>query len=458
MPNIRVIPPTVHHHHSSARNGDAEKPLRVAAYCRVSTDSDEQAGSYEAQIEHYTTKIQSTAGWTPAGIYADDGISATSMHKREQFNKMISDCHARKIDLVITKSISRFARNTVDCLKTIRELKELNIPVVFEKENINTMESSGELLITIMASLSQQESQSISQNVKMGIQYRFQQGKVRVNHSRFLGYTKDPTTGGLVIVDKEAAVVRRIYRDFLDGAGFAEIARALEEDFVPNGAGNLKWHPTNVKQILQNEKYVGDALLQKTVTTDFLSKRRVKNDGSVQQYYVEGDHPAIIPRPVFEAVQEEIAQRAGQRGEKHYLTGQVICTECGEKLTRHTWSVPYLHIVWRCKGRVDGNGCRCRTVQEEEILSAVGRAVRWAVENRKGFVERLKATGYFFPERVEEMLEEAAFAALPDPGEEEEARVELPEGLVRALIGEISVLENGVDVQLRGGTVMTSRE
>ena len=222
MPNIRVIPPTIHHNHSSARIGDAEKPLRVAAYCRVSTDSDEQAGSYEAQIEHYTTKIQSTAGWTPAGIYADDGISATSMHKREQFNKMISDCHAGKIDLVITKSISRFARNTVDCLKTIRELKELNIPVIFEKENINTMESSGELLITIMASLSQQESQSISQNVKMGIQYRFQQGKVRVNHSRFLGYTKDPTTGGLVIVDKEAAVVRRIYRDFLDGAGFAE--------------------------------------------------------------------------------------------------------------------------------------------------------------------------------------------------------------------------------------------
>ena len=142
-------------------------------------------------------------------------------------------------------------------------------------------------------------------------------------HSRFLGYTKDPTTGGLVIVDKEAAVVRRIYRDFLDGAGFAEIAHSLEADFVPNGAGNMKWHPTNVKQILRNEKYVGDALLQKTVTTDFLSKRRIINDGSVQQYYVEGDHPAIIPRPVFEAVQEEIAQRAGQRGMKHYLTGRV---------------------------------------------------------------------------------------------------------------------------------------
>ena len=257
---------------------------------------------------------------------------------------------------------------------------------------------------------------------------------------------------------KEAAIVRRIYRDFLDGAGFAEIAHSLEADFVPNGAGNLRWHPTNVKQILQNEKYVGDALLQKTVTTDFLSKRRSINDGSVQQYYVEGDHPAIIPRSVFDAVQEEIAERAGQRGTKHYLTGRVICTECGEKLTRHTWSVPYLHIVWRCKGRVDGNGCRCRTVQEEEILSAVGRAVRWAVENRKGFIERLKATGYFFPERVEEMLEEAAFAALPDPGEEDECSLtvcgENVEALVRALVQRVVVSENGIEIELRDGTAI----
>ncbi len=191
------------------------------------------------------------------------------------------------------------------------------------------------------------------------------------------------------------------------------------------------------------------------MTTDFLSKRRTINDGSVQQYYVEGDHPAIIPRLVFDAVQTEIEGRAGQRGEKHYLTGRVICTECGEKLTRHTWSVPYLHIVWRCKGRVDGNGCRCRTVQEEEILSAVGRAVRWAVENRKGFVARLKEKGYFFPERVEEMLEEAAFAALPDPGEEEECLLtecgENVGALVRALIGEIIVLESGIDIVLRDG-------
>ena len=457
MPNIRVIPPTVRSIHTSGRTADAEKPLRVAAYCRVSTDSDEQAGSYEAQIEHYIDKINNTAGWSMAGIYADDGISATTMLKREQFNKMIEDAHAGRIDMIITKSISRFARNTVDCLKTIRDLKDLHIPVLFEKENINTMESSGELLLTIMASLSQQESQSISQNVKMGIQYRFQQGKVRVNHSRFLGYTKDKDTGSLVIVEEEAKVVRRIYRDFLNGAGYAEIARALEADFIANGAGNLKWHPTNVKQILCNEKYVGDALLQKTVTTDFLSKRRVKNDGSVQQYYVEGDHPPIIPREVYYAVQEEIAQRAGQRGEKHYLTGRVICTECGEKLTRHTWSVPYLHIVWRCKGRVDGNGCRCRTVQEEEILSAVGRAVRWAVKERKGFIERLKATGYFFPERVE-MLEEAAFAALPDPGEEEECSLteygENVEALVRALVQRVVVSENGIEIELRDGTVI----
>jgi len=456
MPNIRVIPPTVRSVHATGRTADAEKPLRVAAYCRVSTDSDEQAGSYEAQIEHYTDKINNTAGWSMAGIYADDGISATTMLKREQFNKMIEDAHAGRIDMIITKSISRFARNTVDCLKTIRDLKDLHIPVLFEKENINTMESSGELLLTIMASLSQQESQSISQNVKMGIQYRFQQGKVRVNHSRFLGYTKDKDTGSLVIVEEEAKVVRRIYRDFLNGAGYAEIARALEADFIANGAGNLKWQPSNIKQILQNEKYVGDALLQKTVTTDFLSKKRVKNDGSVQQYYVEEDHPAIIPREVYDAVQEEIARRAGSRGAKHYLTGRVVCAECGEQLVVMTWIYPYQHNVWRCSNRMRGGGCRCRTVKDDEILSAVGRAVQWAVENKKAFVEKLKEIGYFFPERVEELLEEEAFKRLPGEGETSSfvGDSEDSVALIRALVKVITVSENGVEIEMRDGTVI----
>ena len=182
----------------------ADKPkLRVAAYCRVSTDSDEQATSYEAQIEHYTNYIKSNSEWTLAGIFADDGISGTNTKKREEFNRMIEECEAGNIDMIITKSISRFARNTLDCLKYIRQLKDKNIPVFFEKENINSMDAKGEVLLTIMASLAQQESQSLSQNVKMGIQYRYQQGKVQINHKRFLGYTKD--ADGNLIIDQEQA-------------------------------------------------------------------------------------------------------------------------------------------------------------------------------------------------------------------------------------------------------------
>ena len=208
----------------------AEKPkLRVAAYCRVSTDSDEQATSYEAQIEHYTEYISKNPEWVLAGIFADDGITGTNTKKRDEFNRMIEECHAGNIDMIITKSISRFARNTLDCLKYIRELKDLNIPVFFEKESINTMDAKGEVLLTIMASLAQQESQSLSQNVKLGIQYRYQQGKVQINHNRFLGYTKD-ADGNLVIEPEQAEIVRRIYREYLQGLSMDKIAAGLEAD------------------------------------------------------------------------------------------------------------------------------------------------------------------------------------------------------------------------------------
>ena len=287
-----------------------EKPkLRVAAYSRVSTDSDEQATSYEIQIEHYTSFIQKNPEWELAGIFADDGISGTNTKKREELNRMIDECMAGKIDMIITKSISRFARNTLDCLKYIRELKSKNIPVFFEKENINTMDSKGEVLLTIMASLAQQESQSLSQNVKLGLQYRYQQGVVQVNHNRFLGYTKDED-GRLVIVPEEAEIVKRIYREYLEGASLARIGDGLEADGILTGAGKKQWLATTIKKILSNEKYIGDALLQKTYTVDFLSKKRVKNNGIVPQYYVENSHEPIIPREIYMRVQEEMARRA----------------------------------------------------------------------------------------------------------------------------------------------------
>lgn len=241
-----------------------EKPkLRVAAYCRVSTDSDEQVTSYEVQVEHYTEYIKNNPEWELAGIFADDGISATYTKKREGFNNMIEACMDGKIDMIITKSISRFARNTLDCLKYIRQLKEKNIPVFFEKENINTMDAKGEVLLTIMASLAQQESQSLSQNVKMGYQYRYQQGKVSVNHKRFMGYTKDED-GNLVVDPNQAVVVKRIFREYLEGKGLETIGKGLERDGILTGAGGKKWRAGTIDKMLSNEKYMGDALLQKT--------------------------------------------------------------------------------------------------------------------------------------------------------------------------------------------------
>lgn len=243
---------------------EENKPkLKVAAYCRVSTDSDEQAGSYEVQVQHYTEYIGRNKDWELAGIYADDGISGTNTKKREGFNEMIDDCMAGKVDMIITKSISRFARNTIDCLKYVRQLKEKNIVIIFEKENINTLEASGELLLTIMASLAQQESASLSQNVKLGLQFRYQEGKVQVNHEHFLGYTKDEE-GNLIIDEEEAKTIRRIYREYLEGASFRDIADGLERDKIKTGGKRYKWHLSTIRGILRNEKYMGDALLQKT--------------------------------------------------------------------------------------------------------------------------------------------------------------------------------------------------
>lgn len=241
---------------TARQSASAEIPkTRVAAYCRVSTDSEEQETSYEAQVEHYRNYINEKPEWELAGIYADEGISGTSTKKRDDFNRMIDDCMAGKIDMVVTKSISRFARNTLDCLKFIRQLKDKEIPVYFEKESINTIDAKGEVLLTIMASLAQQESQSMSQNIRLGIQYRFQQGKMQVNFSRFLGYTRDEE-GRCVIVPEEAKTVKRIFREYLEGASLFEICRGLEADGIFTGAHKEKWRPETVQKMLRDRKSV----------------------------------------------------------------------------------------------------------------------------------------------------------------------------------------------------------
>jgi site-specific DNA recombinase len=398
--NVTVIPAIKRV--GTNKSKEIKPKVRVAAYCRVSTDSDEQASSYEAQIEHYTNFIQNNPDWVLAGIYADDGISGTNTKKREEFNRMIDECMAGNIDMVITKSISRFARNTLDCLKYIRQLKEKNIAVFFEKENINSMDSKGEIMLTIMASLAQQESQSLSQNVKIGIQYRYQQGEIQINANRFLGYTKDENKR-LVIEPTEAETVKRIYREYLEGGSLLKIARSLETDGIKNGVGSTKWHTSNLNQILRNEKYIGDALLQKTYTVDFLNKKRVKNHGIVPQYYVENCHEAIIPREIFMRVQEELIRRrcihVSNNGRKrnfsssHCFSQIVFCGGCGEVFRRVHWNNSgKKSIVWRCTSRLENTGlfCDARTVPESTLEEAFVVAVSKVLNEKDYFLTVLQ--------------------------------------------------------------------
>lgn len=324
----------------------------------------------------------------------DDGISGTNTKKREEFNRMIEECMAGHIDMIITKSISRFARNTLDCLKYIRLLKEKNIPVFFEKENINTMDSKGEVLLTIMASLAQQESESLSKNVKLGLQFRYQNGEVQVNHNRFMGYTKDEN-GHLIIVPSEAEVVKRIYLEYLQGSSLKQIGESLEADGILTAAGKAKWRPETIKKILKNEKYIGDALLQKTYTVDVLTKKRVQNNGIVPQYYVENNHEPIIPRDLYMQVQEEMLRRANMHsGEKmkkrvysskYALSSIVYCSKCGDIYRRIAWNNRGKHsIVWRCVNRVEHGPdcCNARTVKEEELQNAVVKAINQSIGDR----------------------------------------------------------------------------
>ena len=311
---------------------------------------------------------------------------------------------AGKIDMVITKSVSRFARNTVDSLQNIRKLKERNIPIFFEKEGVNTMESGGELLITILSSQAQEESRNLSENTRWGLVRRFENGIILVNHNKFMGYTKDEN-GELSIVPEEAEVVRRIFRLYLEGSSFIQIAKILEEDGIKTVTGKEEWCPSVIDQMLSNEKYMGDALLQKTYTVDFLTKKRVKNQGIVPQYYIQDNHEAIIPKELYYRVQEEKARRASlnksaatrrakkeksKDSSKYALSDIMICRECGQPYRRQVWSKNgQKSAVWRCENRLKNGTKHCRyspTLKEEVLNEAVMTAINSVVENRGNFV------------------------------------------------------------------------
>lgn len=407
---------------SKGENKEERQKLKVAAYCRVSTDSEEQAGSFETQVNHYTTYIGKNPDWILVDIYADEGISGTNTKNRREFNRMIDECLAGNIDLVITKSISRFARNTLDCLKYIRELKAKNVAVYFEKENINTLDSKGEVMITIMASLAQQESESMSKNIKLGLQYCYQQGQVKFNTTNFLGYDSD-ANGDLVINQKQAKIVQRIFREFLEGRGTGVIAKGLMRDQIPTGSGKLNWTGDDINRIISNEKYMGDALLQKTFTVDCLTKQRINNDGTVPQYYIENNHEAIVSKDIFNLAQQERARRSnlysGKRKKKrlhqgkYALTGKVFCSHCGDIFRRIKWSSRgSKSIVWRCVTRLDNHTkCPARTLKEENLHQAVVDALNQVIGNKGSYLIALeenikKVLGDVSDEKVEAIDDE----------------------------------------------------
>ena len=386
---VTVIPPI------AEMQGESRidmRPKRVAAYCRVSTDREEQEHSFETQKAMYTEMIMMKPTWQMAGIYADEGITGTVAKKRPGFMKMIEDCRKGKIDMIVTKSVSRFSRNNLDCLMYVRELKQLGIPIIFEKEGINTIQVSSELLLTLFGALSQAESESISMNVKLGIRQSLKNGNVRFSYKTFLGYRKG-ADGQPEIVPEQADIVRRIYNDFLAGATYLEITKRLTEENVPTMGGGNRWFSERIKSILKNEKYKGDALLQKTYITDPISKRVKKNNGELPMYYVENSHPAIIERKIFDRVQEEIARRAGKKkvkqtgtktelgrySGKYALTELLYCGECGTPYRRCTWSRDgKKKIVWRCVSRLDYGKKYCKnspSVEESRLHNAIAAAI-----------------------------------------------------------------------------------
>ena len=388
--NVTVIPATISQR--TRKSTEARTRRRVAGYARVSTDSDEQFTSYEAQVDYYTQYIKNNPEWEFVKVYTDEGISGTNTKKREGFNQMVADAVSGKIDLIITKSVSRFARNTVDSLTTIRKLKEKGVEVFFEKENIWTFDSKGELLLTIMSSLAQEESRSISENITWGKRKQFADGKVSLPYKQFLGYRKG-ANGLPEIVPEEAEIVRLIYRMFMEGKSQSYIARYLMDNNIPSPSGKKTWQVSTVESILTNEKYKGDARLQKTFTTDYLTKKMKVNEGEVPQYYVENSHPAIIDAKAWDMVQGELRRRkesSRRTTSQSPFSGRVFCGDCGEQFGPKVWhsNSQYRRVIWQCNHKFKGE-VKCATphLTEDELKEYTRQALSFLIENREALIE-----------------------------------------------------------------------
>ena len=391
----------------SIKTQETQRQLRVAAYCRVSTDDEEQLTSYEAQQNYYTDKIMTNKEWTMAGIFADEGITGTSARKRPEFLKMVHLCKQKKIDIVLTKSISRFARNTVDCLNYIRALKALGIAVIFEKENINTLETDSEILITMLGAFAQAESESISQNVRWGKRQAMREGKASIQFKKMYAFERGED-GNLQIIPDQAEEVQNMYRQFLAGASLRMIKEDLKSRNITNAKGDTDWTITAIRGILSNEKYCGDVLLQKTYISDCISKKVIKNTGQLPMYLVQNHHAGIVDRKTYDAAQAELARRNAGKSpskktaptgltsytSKYALSERLVCGECGTLYRRCVWSKHgKKRIVWRCVSRLDYGTKYCHsspTLDEEPLQQAILAAINSAMSRKSDLIREIR--------------------------------------------------------------------
>lgn len=400
----------------------APRKIRLAAYCRVSSMNEDQLYSFENQVTYYRNYAKDNSKYTLVDIYADEGISGMNVRNRLEFQRMIQDAKDGKIDLVITKSVTRFARNTQDCLNYARQLKDLGIGVFFEKENINTLDSTGELLFTILASLAQDECRSISENTKWGIRSLYRQGKIHLNTNNLLGYDKD-NEGKMIINEQEAVIVKRIYQEFVDGIGSGDIARALNADKIPGVKGTPKWVSSTIFSILENEKYMGDALCQKTYVADYLTGRMAKNNGEIEQVLIKRNHEPIIPVHIWKAVQQEIAKMREFKV-KHGLkimgcltsvypfSMRVICGKCNKCVTMRTWYRNGKPLkVWQCSSKYAQKGVPCcgnGNLKDKKLWELFSLAWKRLLDTREervpGWEKRMREGNELEALRAEQMI------------------------------------------------------
>ncbi len=418
MPTITKIPATKNKYTQTLIR--EKKKRRVAGYARVSTDKDEQFTSYEAQVDYYTEYIRRNPDWEFVKVYTDEGITGTSRKRRDGFNEMVSDALAGKIDLIVTKSVSRFARNTVDSLVTIRELKSSGVEVYFEKENIYTFDDKGELLLTIMSSIAQEEARNISENVTWGQRKRFADGKYSMPFKSFLGYERGED-GKPVINEKEAETVRLIYKLFQQGKTPYAVSCYLNARNIPTPTGKTKWNSTTVASILTNEKYKGDALLQKEFTVDYLTKKKKRNEGEVVQYYIENSHPAIIDPAEWDQVQAEFTRRKdigrSYSGASIFST-KLICSDCGDFFGVKVWHSTDKHrkVILQCNHKFQGERkCTTPHLVEEQIQLMFLQAYNELMENRDTVIE--DCTLMLQTLRKDKSLEVKMMAAVTDMNE-----------------------------------------